>query len=125
MNKLPKILKTIGNIWILLIITLIILSYSFFVFVKRPSFDELIWSIINFWNLLITILLFLPGYFCIVASEKLAKKNHTEDDVTNEEFNIGYKKARGYLKFFSSPISIPFIFLVYLGIVIWFVLSRN
>ena len=74
MIKLSNALKIIGKIWIVLVIAYITLSISLFMLIGSTTLEDLILSFVNFWNFLLIILLLLPGYLCVIMSEKLAQK---------------------------------------------------
>ena len=80
MIKQSKILKEIGKIWVKLAIALIVLSYCIHLFSSQESITTRIFSFLNIWNILISILIILPGYFCIVISGNIEKKNALKNE---------------------------------------------
>jgi len=74
MSKLPNILKTIGNIWIKIAIAFMVLSYCLNLIISDDPFVDRFLVFINIWNVAISILIILPGYFLREFSEKLEKK---------------------------------------------------
>ena len=80
MTRRSKILKKVGDIWVKLAVALIILSYCIHLFSSQAPLTKRILSVLNFWNILISILIILPGYFCIVISEIIENKSSLNDD---------------------------------------------
>lgn len=75
MNNLPNILKIVGKIWIKAAISLILLSYGLNLIISDQPFVERFLAFINIWNVIVAILLILPGFLLTELSDKLDKKN--------------------------------------------------
>jgi hypothetical protein len=67
-------LKTVGNIWIKIAIAFIVLSYCLNLIISDEPFVNRFLVFINIWNVVIAILIVLPGYFLREFSEKLKRK---------------------------------------------------
>jgi ABC-type uncharacterized transport system permease subunit len=75
MNTLPNILKNVGKFWIKAAIAIIILSYGLNLIISDQPFVERFLAFINIWNVLVAILLILPGFLLTELSDKLDKRN--------------------------------------------------
>ena len=78
MQKLPKILNIIGNIWLKLAIVVILLLYlQTLIFSEAPVTIRIL-SFINIWNLFIAFGIILPGYSMIEISKWLDSRKANE-----------------------------------------------
>jgi hypothetical protein len=74
-NKMPGMLRLTGKIWLRIAIALIIISYCLNLIISDQPFVERFLSFINFWNVLIALILIIPGFLLTELSEKLENRN--------------------------------------------------
>ena len=74
-NKTPGVLRLIGKIWLRIAIALIVISYGLNLIISDQPFVDRFLAFINFWNVLIAIILILPGFLLTEFSEKLEARN--------------------------------------------------
>ena len=127
MKTLPKVVRTIGRIWICLAISWIVLSFCLnVIFSNRPIaylsfFFVNIWNL--FWNAFIAILIILPGYLLTEASEKIA--NRYGDSFKKSDDILQSTKMPYLTNIFASKIFLSLAIIVYLILMVYFVISNN
>ena len=77
MGNLSNILRKIGNVWMMVAIVYIVLSYCLNIVVSNEPFIQRVLSLLNVWNLFFAFSLVCPGYFFteIAKMIKLKRKD--------------------------------------------------
>ncbi|MCK5097149.1 MAG: hypothetical protein KAR45_03560 [Desulfobacteraceae bacterium] len=123
MKKLQKTLKILGQIWTWIAVAWIISSYCFNLIFSDAPIPQRIFVFMNFWYVLIVILMFFPGYLLIEASEKISKRYGYSFEKNND-------KSKSYVgaflsNLFSSKKILCLVVVVYLIGMITFLISQN
>ena len=123
MKTLPKTLHNIGRAWIWLAVCLIIFSYFFNLMFSQEPIPHRILIFINFWNVLIGLLIILPGYLLTEVSEKIANRY---GDSFEKAIDENHSKIALFLTgIFRSKIFFPVAVFGYLILIVFFVISHN
>jgi len=113
----------VGRVWIWLAVCLIILSYFLNLIFSQKPIPHRILIFINFWNVLIGLLIILPGYLLTEVSEKMANRHGDSFEKTIDE---NHSKIALFLTgIFRSKIFFPVVLVGYLILIVFFVISHN
>jgi hypothetical protein len=123
MKKIPKALHIVGRVWIWLAVSWILLSYFLNLIWSKEPIGNRILVIINIWNVLIALLLILPGHILTEVAEKIANRY---GDSFEKTIDKSQSKITLFLtEIFESKIIFSLAIVGYLILMVFIAISYN
>ena len=80
MGNKSRTLNAIGYIWIILASMFILYRYIVVIMESSAPLINKLLSFINFWNILFSLIVLLPGLICILAADNIRKKKNSYEE---------------------------------------------
>jgi hypothetical protein len=77
MGNKSKTLSAVGYTWVVLASVFILYRYIVVLVGSGAPFVSKLLSFINFWNIIFSLLVLMPGLICILAADNIRKKKNS------------------------------------------------